>query len=109
LFANGVVPANLDVAASGLTAEFLDANGNILAVSPYFTGAFQSSTLVTLSLSARDANLATVLRTATQVRIVQSIAQGNTFGTLDLVTLPITDNATAQINPIQVNQVAGLP
>jgi len=109
LFVNGVVPANLDVAASGLTAEFLDANGNILAVSPYFTGAFQSSTLVTLSLSARDANLATVLRTATRVRIVQSIAQGNTFGTLDLVTLPITDAATAQINPIQVNQVAGLP
>jgi hypothetical protein len=42
LFVNGVDPATLDIAASGLTAEFLDASGNILAVSPYFTGAFQS-------------------------------------------------------------------
>jgi hypothetical protein len=94
LTVNGQIPQTFDVAVTGLTAEFLNANGEIVALSPNFTAVFETATTVTLSLSVRDAAQLTALASATEVRLVQSVS--GVLGVTELVTLPI-QGATTQL------------
>jgi hypothetical protein len=94
LIVNGQIPQTFDVAVTGLTAEFLNANGEIVALSPNFTAVFETATTVTLSLSVRDAAQLTALASATEVRLVQSVS--GVLGVTELVTLPI-QGATTQL------------
>jgi hypothetical protein len=90
----GQIPQTFDVAVTGVTAEFLNANGDIVALSPDFTAVFETATTVTLSLSVRDAAQLTALASATEVRLVQSVS--GVLGVTELVTLPI-QGATTQL------------
>ena len=94
LIVNGQIPETFDVAVTGVTAEFLNANGDIVALSPDFTAVFETATTVTLSLSVRDAAQLTALASVTEVRIVQSVS--GVLGVTELVTLPI-QGATTQL------------
>jgi hypothetical protein len=94
LIVNGQIPETFDVAVTGVTAEFLNANGDIVALSPDFTAVFETATTVTLSLSVRDAAQLTALASATEVRLVQSVS--GVLGVTELVTLPI-QGATTQL------------
>ncbi len=82
------------MAVTGLTAEFLNANGDVVALSPHFTAVFDTANTVTLSLSIQDAAQLTALSSVTQVRLVQSVS--GVLGVTELVTLPI-QGATTQL------------
>ena len=72
-FNGGVVPADLATTLSGLTVEYLDANGNVIAVSQQFvTESAGIPGLVTISMSVRDPAELAFLDAATQVRVLQS-------------------------------------
>ena len=92
LIVNGQIPETFDVAVTGLTAEFLNANGDIVAVSPDFTAVFETATTVAVSLSIRDAAQLTALASVTEVRLVQSVS--GVLGVTELVTLPIQGATT---------------
>jgi hypothetical protein len=94
LIVNGQIPETFDVAVTGLTAEFLNANGDIVALSPDFTAVFETATTVAVSLSIRDAAQLTALASVTEVRLVQSVS--GVLGVTELVTLPI-QGATTQL------------
>jgi hypothetical protein len=95
LIVNGQIPQTFDVAVTGLTAEFLNANGEIVALSPNFTAVFETATTVTLSLSVRDAAQLTALASATEVRLVQSVS--GVLGVSDIATLPIVGDTTVLV------------
>jgi hypothetical protein len=95
LTVNGQVPQTFDVAVTGLTAEFLNANGEIVALSPNFTAVFETATTVTLSLSVRDAAQLTALASATEVRLVQSVS--GVLGVTEIATLPIQGNTAVLV------------
>jgi len=107
LLANGVVPQGLDVQVSGLFAEFLDASGNVIGVSPFFAATFQTTSTVTLTVSIRDGGQATLLGRATEVRLVQS--NSGSLGVTDLVTASIADGTTVQITPAVPTPVVAGP
>ncbi|MCX7399795.1 MAG: hypothetical protein NT138_19180 [Planctomycetales bacterium] len=95
LIVNGRVPQTFDVAVTGLTAEFLNANGDIVALSPNFTAVFETATTVTLSLSVRDAAQLSVLASVTEVRLVQNVS--GVLGVSDIATLPISGDTTVLV------------
>jgi hypothetical protein len=95
----GQIPQTFDVAVTGVTAEFLNANGDIVALSPDFTAVFETATTVTLSLSVRDAAQLTALASATEVRLVQSVS--GVLGVSEIATLPIQGATTVLVAVVQ--------
>jgi cytochrome c peroxidase len=98
LTVNGQIPQTFDVAVTGLTAEFLNANGDVVALSPNFTAVFETATTVTLSLSVRDAAELTALASVTEVRLVQSVS--GVLGVSEIATLPIQGNSAVLVAAI---------
>ena len=92
LIVNGQIPETFDVAVTGLTAEFLNANGDVVVLSPHFTAVFDTANTVTLSLSIRDAAQLTALASVTEVRLLQSVS--GVLGVTEIVTLPIQGATT---------------
>ena len=88
-FNGGVVPADLATTLSGLTVEYLDANGNVIAVSQQFvTESAGIPGLVTIAMSVRDPAELTLLDAATQVRVLQSEPTGIAVRVLATVGYP---------------------
>jgi hypothetical protein len=86
---NGVVPADFVVMVDGITAEFLDANDNVIAIATDFEAEFQAADLVTLAYSIRDANQLALLSGVSKIRVSQTDP-----GTLSLVELATVELAT---------------
>ena len=95
LIVNDQIQPTFDVAVTGLTAEFLNASGDIVALSPDFTAAFETATTVTLSLSIRDAAQLLVLASVTEVRLVQNMS--GVLGVSEIATLPIQGNTAVLV------------
>ena len=95
LIVNDQIQPTFDVAVTGLTAEFLNASGDIVALSPDFTAAFETATTVTLSLSIRDAAQLLVLASVTEVRLVQNMS--GVLGVSEIETLPIQGNTAVLV------------
>ena len=72
----------------GITAEFLDANDNVIAVATDFEAEFQAANLVTLAYSIRDANQLAALSGVSKIRVSQTDP-----GTLSLVELATVELA----------------
>jgi hypothetical protein len=83
------------VAVTGLTAEFLTGNGDVVALSPHFTAVFDTANTVTLSLSIRDAAQLTALASVTQVRLVPSVS--GVLGVTEIATLPIAGDTAVLV------------
>ena len=99
LIVNGQIPETFDVAVAGLTAEFLDANGDIVALSANFMAAFETASTVTVSLSVRDAAQLTAIASVTEVRLVQSVS--GVLGVSEIATLPIQGATTELVAVVE--------
>ena len=92
---NGVVPEDFAVMVDGMTAEFLDANDNVIAVATAFEAEFQAADLVTLAFSIRDANQLASLSGVIKIRVSQ--AEPGTLSLVELATVSFANGSTVAI------------
>ena len=87
LIMDSVITEDFAVLLKGLSAEFLDANGDVVMVSTDFEAEFQASNLLVLAMSIRDPATLATLTGVTQVRISQT-EPGLAVRVLATVALP---------------------
>ncbi|MCX7399796.1 MAG: hypothetical protein NT138_19185 [Planctomycetales bacterium] len=97
---NGVVPADFAVMVDGISAEFLDANDNVIAVATGFEAEFQAADLVTLAFSIRDASQLALLNGVSKIRVSQ--AEPGTLSLLVVVQLVVVQLVVVQLVVVQL-------